>query len=748
MASYKLTGSVTANKQGDYNSNGSKTFSNSKIKIDFSSAIKKFKNTVGAEVPISISSAKLYIACTASGKSAKKYFNITYYNTTSKPTSIRSNGVAFDRTTSLNLNTNNTLAWLRSGSQIHSTDPQIKEDGRSSSSGGRYSENYVKISSAYIQIEYTITKSKFKVLPSNLYFRKDNLLSWTSYNSNYNHDISLRIGKQTFKYTTQSEISEINFKIPDTIASSEMADKKSLEGILTLTTYNSSGTELGREEKTISVVIEQNENYTMKVKEGSFEINGFTKWNNQDIIIANHSEMKFSIELLSDLGATVESCAFKFQDGEIIQANVDNNKFSCSKIFTNETEEKNLEVIISFTDSRGFTKEIEIVSSSNSNYIIYPYQKPILNDFIATRYSKNEEKGYILDEFEGHYIKITPLKEGEVLVSATSSINEQSNELEYQLQITNNNTSNTVSNWEKTSIYILNDNFISKDNLDPVEIKNNDLNLKFTLYVKDKLGNESVSKSFVIESAHYLLHFKKGKNSIGIGTAAEEYDEEEEPGKITMGWPVKMKEPLEVEYGGTGVCSLKGLVEKMFNSLLESLLPIGCLYPSAVNPKENSELPKIFQTFLKETYWGKIEQHSQYAIWKRIGILEYYQNLEPDLIKEISIKEDNYNQLLEGFLIENVFTTKEEKEQISESSYVLISYGNYNHILPVKLSQNNAGNWILYVGDVNLKNEPLYISFGAINLDSPVLSIVIKIKEEIKNEESVPLLIKIFYKEK
>lgn len=84
-----------------------------------------------------------------------------------------------------------------------------------------------------------------------------------------------------------------------------------------------------------------------------------------------------------------------------------------------------------------------------------------------------------------------------------------------------------------------------------------------------------------LSSANYLLHFLSGGKAIGMGTAALP-PEDTEPGRITFGWPTYFFNPIEINYGGTGVNSIEGL-----RMLIGNLMyPVGSIYmsTSSTNP--------------------------------------------------------------------------------------------------------------------------------------------------------------------
>ena len=92
-----------------------------------------------------------------------------------------------------------------------------------------------------------------------------------------------------------------------------------------------------------------------------------------------------------------------------------------------------------------------------------------------------------------------------------------------------------------------------------------------TVTIQDRVSTNTIKSK--IPSSNFLIHIKKGGKSIGIGSAAG--DDE----TIKLGWKllankgITLNEALQVESGGTGVNSYKGLVEKLKENKLLNYLP-------------------------------------------------------------------------------------------------------------------------------------------------------------------------------
>ena len=91
----------------------------------------------------------------------------------------------------------------------------------------------------------------------------------------------------------------------------------------------------------------------------------------------------------------------------------------------------------------------------------------------------------------------------------------------------------------------------------------------------DYLIEYNSNLKITLSSANYLLHFLNGGKAIGIGTAAQPSGTNG-VGKITFGWPTQFFNPIEIDSGGTGVSSEKGLRELIG----KFMYPIGSIYMS------------------------------------------------------------------------------------------------------------------------------------------------------------------------
>lgn len=191
-------------------------------------------------------------------------------------------------------------------------------------------------------------------------------------------------------------------------------------------------------------------------------------------------------------------------------------------------------ITLRVTDTRGFVYlETQVFDAPVS------YSKPILlkPDF----YRSNGENKYLLGTKIGCSFGL-----------AFSNINEENSITEVKVEYDSSNS-------ETLKLLPLENKYISK-NLFPEKdfLTTNSYTLK--ILVKDTIsGDKNFNNSetengyysylITIPKAEYIIHIPQGGNGIAFGTA---YTEDNKP-YVEMGWELKLKEPLAVKYGGTGV---------------------------------------------------------------------------------------------------------------------------------------------------------------------------------------------------
>lgn len=130
--------------------------------------------------------------------------------------------------------------------------------------------------------------------------------------------------------------------------------------------------------------------------------------------------------------------------------------------------------------------------------------------------------------------------------------------------------------------------------------------------VKIRLADhfQEAEQAVSIGTKGVILDFLADGTGIGIGKVAEI------PGAIECGWPLKLSEPLDIAYGGTGAASAEnalaalGGVKKAGDAMTGNLGILGNLYPSLLL------LPTYNDTTNRTVFEGSYAGASSFAAWE------------------------------------------------------------------------------------------------------------------------------------
>ena len=516
------------------------------IKLNFQ---KSFKSATGMELnSVQITDIKLIMNFLSAGRNRQKTFKFGFGNKYIEKTTA---GKAYGTETYVDFTSDlsDILSWLGGSSlAIIIEEPTPNETYEASDGTTKYSANFSRLvtdstTAATLELTYEIKAGSASIKHNTDYILGNSgTFSIQGLGSN-NATITL-----SYSSTTQNIVSHTtNSLITFTPSLSDFgpflnAETTSLPATLKIQTYNGS-TSLGSKSYTINLKTANNSNFQPSIS--TINIGG-EKLILDSIYAANHSEVQFTATCSTKYNATIASYKWIFPDGSTLET-TDN---TCTKIFTSAFEEKAVNLIV--TDSRGYS-----TSENSSTFTIYSYNKPSITTFNVSRADNN---GIANDSG-------TKLKVFSLVVSYTNKISDYSNNY--------------------TETYKVRGQEVLKDPnglLITDEIKV-DESAEVEVIIEDSLGN-TISRIINVPAFAYLLHFGRNKNSIGIGTAAENLKEGEE-GKISIGWPLSLKAPLSRENGGTGVSTELGLKELIHNYMY----PVGAIYLTTINDESNSNLP-------------------------------------------------------------------------------------------------------------------------------------------------------------
>lgn len=471
---------------------------------------------------IRIDSAKLFLTCGVSGKGSAKEFTFSR----GLNGAITSTGAAQNNTCYLNLGDGyNLRTYLANGGGEIATYDNSSTYHRTNSGSGYYTENYCSVSSARLEIQYTILQSSLTTYPSSIIINKSNSYTISSSSSSYKHKLTLSIAGKTLTLLDGVAGGTHSFTAPSSWAKN-FPNASSANATLILETKDGN-TSLGT--NTYS-------NIVVKV-DGTSGVNPVATINSittkDSYAISGSSQIEVSITGTAKEGASIKTYTLKVGSSSYTYTSAGTKTITASG---SGAQTFSLEVI----DSRGLSS----TSSSITRYITN-YVAPALKTG-AQPLQRVDENGNV--SVQGKYYSFTYTGVDRCKIVNFSTGNDIANSVSITITINGVTSQITSSPWRSTREYAIDQSYTAT-------VKITDL-------------RTTVTYTFDAPSASYLIHFLEQKNSVGIGCAAEALANGE-TGKITMGWPVYTKSDLTVggvltltnalliEHGGTGATDAK-----------------------------------------------------------------------------------------------------------------------------------------------------------------------------------------------
>lgn len=512
MATLKITGKVSPTKQGWYSSTGATSGTNNSLKIVFPSSTQVKDYT--------FTKATLKLEC-AGGKNDKHSFAMTFSNSSSLDGTYSTTGSAYNTTASINFNgkLSQLQSWFANGgTTLTSKDPSPKTS-HSATDGGRYSENYTIVKSAVFEIEYNLNASSATFSSTSMGIGKSYTANITANNTAYTHSLVLVAGGSTTELFSGVAGGSISFAIPTSFGSTVLPNSTSTSASLTLNTYNS-GTLIGT--KSYSITLTADEDNCDPAVSLSF---------NKDTILGGVTQVTFAAKATGKYGATIKTYTLAVPGLSAITSAT--NTFTV--VMPNSGGKKTVAVTV--TDSRGYS-----TTAYTDEFYVNSYTVPYFSTVSLYRCKADGTK----DDISGTYAKVvyssvvsSVLKtDGTTAVSNTGTVS-------FTLNGTTYNTNTVIGG-----------SFLT------------DTAYYGSITIKDTMGYSSVI-ALTLPSSSYLLHFREGQNSVGIGCAAENIGTSES--QVTIGWPLVLKNTitlnsaLPLSSGGTGVSATSntGLLESL-----------------------------------------------------------------------------------------------------------------------------------------------------------------------------------------
>ena len=476
---------------------------------------------------IRIDSAKLFLVCGVSGKGSRKEFTFSE----GLNGAITSTGVAQNNTCYLNLGDGHNLrTYLANGGGKIATYDNSSTYHETNSGSGYYTENYCSVSSARLEIQYTVLQSSLTNYPSTIVINKNNSYTISSGSSSYKHKLTLSIAGKTLTLLDGVARGTHSFTAPSSWAKN-FPNASSASATLILETKDGN-TSLGT--NTYS-------NIVVKV-DGASGVNPVATINSittkDSYAISGSSQIEVSIAGTAKEGASIKTYTLRAGNFSYTYTEPGTKTITASG---SGAQAFSLEVI----DSRGLSS----TSSSTTRYITN-YVAPALKTG-AQPLQRVDENGNV--SVQGKYYSFTYTGVDYCNIVNFSTGSNIANPVSITITINGVTSQITSSPWRSTREYAVDQSYTA------------------TVKVTDL--RTTVTYTFDAPSASYLIHFLEQKNSVGIGCAAEALANGE-TGKITMGWPVYMKGNAKV----AGNLTVKGALS------LSNALPVGSGGTGSTNP--------------------------------------------------------------------------------------------------------------------------------------------------------------------
>lgn len=592
--SYTLNASSAGEKQGWWGGS-SKSGTNSTITADFGSAIDTFREKVDTN-NITITSAYLAFNCSNSGMPKKKSFKIS--TDLGSLGTFQDSNISYGQKTKIWFNEDarkELRKWIAEDKRyLYSTDP---DPYCIQTNSGYCSNNYVKVNSASLVIEYIVNKSSASLSSTTMNLGKSYNVTITAGSSSYTHNINIIIGSHTYSVASGVSSGTKSITIPTSIGSEEMSKTKTKSAILRLTTFNGSSN-LG--DNDYSIIIQAGSDCAPTINNISLTLNATPNSSfsgSSKVILNGRTNTTFKVTATPKYGATITN--YTISGGGL---NGSNTSGSFSSTLSNTGSQT---ITIVATDSRGHT------ASTSKTIIITNYSLPSVNNLVVYRCDSSGNR----DDVGGKYAKIT------FSSIFTSSIKDASN------------SGTTYSNTMKVKV---NGTSVSSGSVFGGSY-NVDSTYNLNIVSTDSVGNSS-TMTITLPSSSYLLHFRRKQNSVGIGCAGDDLSGSSDNGRLTVGWNTKfnsnvsfnggltLKNALPVDQGGTGaisankarenlgitseINSLKSTISTNVNNLNTSINEVS----NKVNVLEKKPIFKKFAYGLTDTVYSQKYGYNDHTI--------------------------------------------------------------------------------------------------------------------------------------
>ncbi len=443
---------------------------------------------------------------------------------------------------------------------------------RGTYSGG-YCYDYLSVTAMTLTFTFEYLRSNGSMATASVAAGSAARLNITSYNSAYTHKATWKFGAHTATQTIAAGGTYAAYTIPLSWLDA-IPNATSGAGSVTLETLNASGASLGTASYGFTVTVPASVTPSISSVTAS-PVNDNPAIAGWGLYVYGKSKASLKINgAAGAYGSTIKSYSLTTSPNV---GSATSGSLNTGLLYAVGT----VTVTAKVTDSRGRT------ASKTASFNVLGYESPYFSSLECYRCNSSGAR----DDANGAYARIRA-------VFGCTTLNNK-NTASCQLVMTQVGGSYTTSaNLTSGTAVILGGGNLAIDAT---------YNVKVTL--SDTAGSVS-TYGLSVPSAAYIMHIKKGGKAVGFGTAAGADN------TVTMGWPLKLKIPLEVSQGGTGTnnaagaCTNLGAVKRSGDTMTGNLSVSGYLYPSIYL------LPTYNNTTNQTVFEGSYVGAASFAAWQ------------------------------------------------------------------------------------------------------------------------------------
>lgn len=513
---------------------------------------------------MTLTTAKLYLTATASGKSASRALWLRAGSSKDSSIIAKSNGskysVSRQATNEINLlNANsNAVAALKNGYFGMYVSQSNDDYYFTDSAGVKYSTHYIKFSKARLLLEWVYKNGTLKLSSDSVNVGSSGsslTVTVDNYQTNYYYRLIISVGSVTQSYNIGTKSSySVNFADSTwqaAVTNGLFANATSIVGTITLQTFSDSNytTQMGSDSSTVVTFVGTGLTAPTLTTGLISYIN--SKYNQiTNFAVSGDGSVIVEYTATGQQGASIASQSVSSVDGFTSRVETSKITLTPNSTVKSGTYTFTLNVI----DSRG------LPGSINFSIIAKKYNgpTPIIKSVGRKAVAGVEQ---ISIQYSSSFFEGSSFDEGYIIIINSNNdivVNQNAGKISAASGTFTTNISGGVSEVEHTVF----------------------------LYITDSWGTTNKDERTLVSADYYLFFGAQTSGttengiSLGIGGAALTTSN-----TVYSHWPLKLKEALRVTEGGTGVNSEEGL-RKLIGKIM---YPIGSIYMS-VSPDNPSNI--------------------------------------------------------------------------------------------------------------------------------------------------------------